>query len=332
MGAPPTSMQAAIVERPGEASAIKTGSRATPVPREREVLVRVHAAGVNRADCLQRRGMYPPPPGASDILGLEIAGEVVALGAAVAKWRIGDKVCALVSGGAYAEYCTAHEGSCFPIPSGFDLIRAAALPETFMTVWSNVWQRAALLPGETLLVQGGSSGIGTTAIQLAKAFGHTVYATAGSAQKCAACENLGAARAINYKTEEFDTVIKEVTGGRGVDVILDIVGGDYIARELSVLATDGRIVLIALQGGVQATIDLANLLRRRLTLTASTLRARDDEFKSKLTHSVQANLWPLLESGKVAPVIHATFPLSQAAQAHALMESSQHIGKILLTM
>jgi NADPH:quinone reductase len=321
-----------VFDQPGEPRELRIGECDTPRPKADEVLIKVQAAGVNRADCYQRRGMYPPPLGASPILGLEVAGEIVLVGSAVQRWRVGERVCALVSGGAYAEYCSAHEGSCFPFPRGYDAIKAAALPETFMTVWSNVWQRVALQPGETLLVQGGSSGIGTTAIQLGKAFGHRVFATAGSPEKCAACEKLGAERGINYRSEDFVEVVKHLTGGKGVDVILDIVGGDYIAREMAALATDGRIVLIALQASSQATIDLIALLRKRLSLTASTLRARDDGFKARLTEAVKTNVWPLLESGKVTPVIHQSFPLEQAGAAHELMESSKHIGKIILTL
>ena len=326
----PQQMQCVGFAAPGGPEVLKEIERPLPVPKSGEVLIKVAAAGINRADCYQRQGAYPPPPGASEILGLEVSGTIAALGEGVINWKVGDKVCALVSGGAYAQYCTAHSGSCFAIPTGYDWVKAAALPETFMTVWSNVWMRAALKPSETLLVQGGSSGIGTTAIQLAKAFGHRVFVTAGSAEKCAACEKLGAEKAINYHTEDFVEVVKKLTDGRGVNVILDMVGGDYIPRELNALAEEGRIVLIAFQRGMQASVDLGLIMRRRLTVTGSTLRARDETFKTAVASAVKEKIWPLLESGKLAPVISATFPLAQAADAHRLMESSQHIGKIIL--
>jgi NADPH:quinone reductase len=326
----PQQMQCIGFASPGGPEVLKVIERPLPVPKSGEVLIKVAAAGINRADCYQRQGAYPPPPGASDILGLEISGTVAAMGEGVSNWKIGDKVCALVSGGAYGQYCTAHSGSCFAIPTGYDWIKAAALPETFMTVWSNVWMRAGLKPGETLLVQGGSSGIGTTAIQLAKALGHRVFVTAGSDEKCAACEKLGAEKAINYNTEDFVDVVKKLTDGRGVNVILDMVGGDYIPRELNALAEEGRIVLIAFQRGMQASVDLGLIMRRRLTVTGSTLRARDENFKTTVANAVKDEVWPLLEAGKIAPVISATFPLAQTADAHRLMESSQHIGKIIL--
>lgn len=332
MQALPSSMRCIEVSAPGAPDALRVAERALPQPKAQEVLIKVAAAGVNRADCYQRQGLYPPPPGASDILGLELSGTVAALGAGVERWKIGDKVCALVSGGAYAEYCAAHQGSCLTIPSNYNWVKAAALPETFMTVWSNVWERAALKPSETLLVQGGTSGIGTTAIQLANALGHRVFATAGSREKCQACEALGAERAIDYKSEDFVDVVKRATQGRGVDVILDIVAGDYVARELAALTEEGRLVVISLQGGAKATIDAALLMRKRLTLTGSTLRARDDAYKAGLASRMSAKVWPLLEAGKVAPVVHTTFDLTVAAQAHRLMESSAHIGKIILTV
>ena len=315
---------------PGAPDVLTIVNRPLPSAKPGEVLIKVAAAGINRADCYQRQGAYPPPPGASDILGLEVSGTVAALGEGVTTWKIGDKICALVSGGAYAEYCTAHAGSCFKIPTGFDWIKAAALPETFMTVWSNVWLRAGLKPGEVLLVQGGSSGIGTTAIQLAKALGHRVFVTAGSAEKCAACEKLGAERAINYNTEDFVEIVKQATDGRGVNVILDMVGGDYLPRELAALAEEGRIVLIAFQRGMQANIDLSVLMRRRLTVTGSTLRARDEGFKTQVANAVKEKVWPLLEAKKVKPVIYKTFALEEIVEAHELMESSAHIGKIML--
>ena len=326
----PQQMQCIGFASPGGPEVLNLIERPLPAPKQGEVLIKVAAAGINRADCYQRQGAYPPPPGASDILGLEVSGTIAALGEGVINWKVGDKVCALVSGGAYAQYCTAHSGSCFAIPTGYDWVKAAALPETFMTVWSNVWMRAGLKPGETLLVQGGSSGIGTTAIQLAKALGHRVFVTAGSAEKCTACEKLGAEKAINYHTEDFVEVVKKLTDGRGVNVILDMVGGDYIPRELNALAEEGRIVLIAFQRGMQASVDLGLIMRRRLTVTGSTLRARDETFKTAVANAVKEKIWPLLESGKLAPVISATFPLAQAADAHRLMESSQHIGKIIL--
>ena len=326
----PTTMQSIGFSSPGAPDVLQLMDRPLPVPKVGEVLIKVAAAGINRADCYQRQGAYPPPSGASDILGLEIAGVVAAVGEGVNDWKIGDKVCALVSGGAYAQYCTANISSCFAIPAGYDMTRAAALPETFMTVWSNVWMRAGLKAGETLLVQGGSSGIGTTAIQLAKALGHRVFVTAGSDEKCAACEKLGAEKAINYNTEDFVEVVKKLTDGRGVNVILDMVGGDYIPRELNALAEEGRIVLIAFQRGMQASVDLWLIMRRRLTVTGSTLRARDENFKKTVADAVKSNIWPLIEAGKIAPVISATFPLAQAADAHRLMESSLHIGKIVL--
>ena len=328
----PQQMQCVGFAAPGGPEVLNLIERPLPVPKPGEVLIKVAAAGINRADCYQRQGAYPPPPGASDILGLEVAGTVVALGEGVSNLKVGDKVCALVSGGAYGQYCTAHSGSCFPIPVGYDWVKAAALPEAFMTVWSNVWMRAGLKSGETLLVQGGSSGIGTTAIQLAKALGHRVFVTAGSAEKCAACEKLGAEKAINYNKEDFVEVVKKLTDGRGVNVILDMVGGDYIPRELNALADEGRIVLIAFQRGMQAQVDLGLVMRRRLTVTGSTLRARDENFKTLVANAVKDKVWPLLESGKLAPVISATFPLAQVGDAHRLMESSKHIGKIILTV
>ncbi len=328
----PQQMQCIGFASPGGPEVLNLIERPLPAPKQGEVLIKVAAAGINRADCYQRQGAYPPPPGASDILGLEVSGTIAALGEGVINWKVGDQVCALVSGGAYAQYCTAHSGSCFAIPTGYDWLKAAALPEALMTVWSNVWMRAGLKPGETLLVQGGSSGIGTTAIQLAKALGHRVFVTAGSAEKCAACEKLGAEKAINYHTEDFVEVVKKLTDGRGVHVILDMVGGDYIPRELNALAEEGRIVLIAFQRGMQASVDLGLIMRRRLTVTGSTLRARDETFKTAVANAVKEKIWPLLESGKLAPVISATFHLAQAADAHRLMESSQHIGKIILTV
>jgi NADPH2:quinone reductase len=290
----------------------------------------VLAAGVNRPDVFQRLGQYPVPPGASDLPGLEVAGEIVDGELGTSGFRKGDLVCALVQGGGYAEFCAAPLEQCLPVPKGLSPLEAASLPETFFTVWSNVFQRAQLQPGETLLVQGGSSGIGVTAIQLAASLGHRVFATAGSDEKCRACEALGAERAINYRSEDFAAVTKELTGGKGVDVILDMVGGDYLKREIACLADDGRLVLIALLGGARTEIDLGQVLRRRLTVTGSTLRPRPVAFKAHIARELRERVWPLIEAGKIRPVIHRVFPLEQAAAAHALMESSAHVGKIML--
>ena len=302
-----------------------------PVPKPDEVLVRVRAAGVNRPDIQQRLGAYPPPPGASPILGLEVAGEIAAVGAEAAGWRAGERVCALANGGGYAEFCAVPASQCLPWPSGYDAVRAAALPETFFTVWANLFEAGRLRAGETALVHGGSSGIGVTAIQLAVAFGATIYATAGSAEKCAACVRLGAAAAINYRDEDFAARIKELTAGRGVDAILDMVGGPYLARNLRSLAMDGRLVLIAFLGGSKVeALDLTAIMTRRLTVTGSTMRPRTTAQKAAIAAALRTRVWPLLDAGKCAPVIHATFPLAEAAAAHALMESSAHIGKIVL--
>jgi NADPH2:quinone reductase len=325
-------MRAIEITQPGAPDVLKPGTRPTPKPADTEVLIKVSAAGVNRPDVAQRQGRYPPPPGASDIPGLEVAGTIVELGRSVSQWKPGDAVCALVSGGGYAEYCVAPAVQCLPIPRGLSPAEAASLPETFFTVWVNVFERARLAAGETLLVQGGSSGIGVTAIQIAKALGHKVFATAGSPEKCAACERLGADRAINYKTEDFVEVVIRETGGRGVDVILDMVGGDYVARELKCLAEEGRLTLIASLGGSKGTLFIPELTRKRLTITGSTLRPRPAEFKGAIARSLRDRVWPLIESGRIKPVVHATFPLDDAAKAHALMESSAHIGKIVLTV
>lgn len=306
--------------------------RPVPEPGPGEVLVRVAAAGVNRPDVFQRQGGYAPPPGASDIPGLEVAGTVVALGAGTTRWREGDEVCALLAGGGYATYACAPEGQCLPRPTPLSLLEAAALPETFFTVWTNVFERGRLQPGESLLVHGGSSGIGTTAIQLAGRYGATVYATAGSPEKCTACERLGAARAVDYRDEDFVAVLREATGGRGVDVILDMVGGEYVARNLSLLADDGRLVQIAVLRGSKATVDVAAVMRRRLTITGSTLRPRPVAEKARIAAALEARVWPWLDEGTVRPQIFATFPLAAAADAHRLMESSAHIGKIVLTV
>lgn len=306
---------------------------ADPVLAAGELLIRVSASGVNRPDVLQRKGAYAPPPGASALPGLEVAGTIVggdAVELAAAGLQLGDRVCALVAGGGYAELCAAPIAQCLPVPAGFSDIEAACLPETFFTVWSNVFDRGGLKAGETLLVQGGSSGIGVTAIQLAKALGATVLVTAGSDEKCAACLKLGADHAINYKTHDFAEEAKRLTGGRGVDVVLDMVAGDYVAREVSCLADDGRVVIIAVQGGVKSGFNAGEVLRRRLTITGSTLRPRPVAFKAAIARQLHASVWPLLESGRIRPVIERVFPAAQAAQAHALMESGQHVGKIAL--
>lgn len=308
------------------------GSRPKPVAGAGEVLIEVAAAGVNRPDVMQRKGMYPPPPGASDIPGLEVAGTVVAIGEGVALLAVGDQVCALVTGGGYAEFCIAPEVQCLPVPRGLTMIEAASLPENYFTVWTNVFDRGRLARGESLLVQGGSSGIGVSAIQIAHALGSRVFATAGSPAKCTACERLGAERAINYREEDFVEVTKSATGGHGVDVILDMIGGEYVPREIAALAEEGRLVLISTMGGAKAEIDLRAVMGRRLSITGSTLRARSSEFKGGIARSLRANVWPLLESGSVKPVVHATFPLERASEAHRLMESSEHIGKIVLTL
>ena len=320
------------ITAPGKPEVLQVRTRATPAPQRGEVLVKVAAAGVNRPDVLQRMGRYPVPPGASDLPGLEVAGTVAAVGEGVTEWKDGDKVCALTPGGGYAEYCIAPASSCLPIPKGLDFVQAASLPETFFTVWANVFDRAGLKPGETFLVQGGSSGIGVAAIQMVSAMGSRVFATAGSAEKCAACEALGAERAINYKTEDFVEVLKELTQGKGVDVILDMVAGEYVARELKALADDGRLAFIATLGGSKATVDILEIMRRRLHVTGSTLRPRSVEYKAGLASALKKNIWPLIEAGKIKPVIHATFPLAEAARAHELMESGTHIGKIVLTV
>lgn len=323
-------MRAIEITQPGKPDVLQLCERPVPAPKAGEVLIKVHAAGINRPDVLQRLGKYPVPPGASDLPGLEVAGEIVDGDYAAAGFQKGDMVCALVQGGGYAEYCTAPAEQCLPVPQGLSPLEAASLPETFFTVWSNVFDRARLAPGESLLVQGGTSGIGVTAIQLAAALGHRVFATAGSSEKCRACEQLGAERGINYRSEDFAAVVKELTGGKGVDVVLDMVAGDYIPREIDCLADDGRIALIALLGGAKAEIDLGQVLRRRLSISGSTLRPRPVAFKAAIARSLRERVWPLFEQGKLKPVIYKTFPLAQAAEAHALMESSTHVGKIVL--
>jgi NADPH2:quinone reductase len=304
--------------------------RAIPIPADDQVLVKVTAAGVNRPDVMQRKGLYPPPPGASDIPGLEVAGTVAAVGASVHTVRVGEPVCALVTGGGYAQYCLASAPLCLPIPRGWSLLEAAGLPETLFTVWSNVFDRAGLKANETLLVHGGSGGIGTAAIQLAKAFGAKVLVTAGSEEKCRFCCDLGADAAINYQQQDFVEAVKQLTAGLGVDVILDSVGGDYLPRNIQCLGVDGRLLQIAVQNGVKAEINLLAIMLKRLTLTGSTLRARDDDFKAAIAHNLRQRVWPLLENRTVKPVIHAVFALNDAARAHALMESGWHTGKIML--
>jgi putative PIG3 family NAD(P)H quinone oxidoreductase len=323
-------MIAIEIREPGGPEVLVPVERPTPQPAAGEVLINVAAAGVNRPDVLQRRGKYPPPPGASDIPGLEVAGTITAIGDGVPGWHVGDEVCALVAGGGYAEYCVAPAPQCLTIPRGLDLTAAAAIPETFFTVWTNVFDRGRLKPGESILVHGGSSGIGTTAIQLARALGSRVFATAGSAEKCAACERLGAERCINYRDTDFVAAIKELTGGRGVDVVLDMVAGDYVPRNLEVLAMEGRLVQIGTLGGQKAEINVHVIMQRRLTFTGSTLRVRPIADKAIIAAAVRDQVWPLIESGAVKPIVHATFPLREAAAAHRLMESSTHIGKIVL--
>lgn len=323
-------MNAIEITQPGGAEVLQSCQRSKPQPKQGEVLIRVHAAGVNRPDVLQRLGHYPVPEGASDLPGLEVAGEIVEGDLEGTPFRIGDMVCALVQGGGYAEYCAAPVQQCLPLPRGLSPVEAASLPETFFTVWSNVFDRARLTAGETLLVQGGSSGIGVTAIQIAAALGHTVFVTAGTEEKCRACEGLGAKRGINYRDEDFVEVVKSETAGKGVDVILDMVAGSYATRELDCLADDGRLVIIALLGGAKAQLDLAQVLRRRLTITGSTLRPRPVAFKAAIAEKLKTHVWPLLESGRIKPVIYREFPLDQAAEAHRLMESSAHVGKIVL--
>ena len=323
-------MRAIEITQPGKPEVLQLCERPTPALKGGEVLIKVHAAGINRPDVLQRLGKYPVPPGASDLPGLEVAGEIVDGDLDGSDFNKGDLVCALVQGGGYAEYCAAPLAQCLPVPQGLSALEAATLPETYFTVWSNVFDRARLSAGESLLVQGGSSGIGVTAIQLARALGHRVFATAGSADKCRAVEALGAERGINYRDEDFVAVVKELTNGKGVDVILDMVAGDYVAREIDCLADDGRLVVIALLGGARADLDMGQVLRRRLTVTGSTLRPRPADFKAAIARQLREHAWPLFAQGKIKPVIHQVFPLAQAAEAHALMESSTHVGKIVL--
>lgn len=323
-------MRAIEISRPGGPEVLRPCERPMPQAGAGEVLIRVHAAGVNRPDVLQRSGSYPPPPDASDLPGLEVAGEIVSGDLDGSGFNQGDLVCALAHGGGYAEYCVVPIGQCLPIPKGWSVLEAASLPETFFTVYGNVFDRAKLAAGETLLVQGGSSGIGVTAVQMATALGHRVFVTAGTDDKCRACEQLGADRGINYRTEDFVEVVKSLTGGKGANVILDMVAGDYVNRELRCLADDGRLVIIALLGGATGEINFGEVLRRRLVITGSTLRPRPVTFKRHIAQQLRSQVWPLLESGRIKPVIYQTFPLEQAADAHALMETSTHVGKIML--
>ena len=327
-------MRAIEITTPGGPEVLVPCERPIPEPRAGELLIAVQASGVNRPDVLQRKGLYPMPPGVSDLQGLEIAGTVAGGAAedlAAAGLQVGDAVCALVAGGGYAEYCVAPVGQCLPVPRGLNMIEAASLPETFFTVWQNVFAIARLTAGETLLVQGGSSGIGVTAIQLAKALGATVVVTAGSDEKCSACVAIGADHAINYKTQDFVAETRRVTGGKGADVVLDMVAGAYVGREIECLAEEGRLAIIATQGGNASSIDSGLVLRKRLTITGSTLRPRSVAYKTALAAELRTKAWPLIESGRVKPVIHQVFPAAQAAQAHALMETSTHVGKIVLS-
>jgi NADPH2:quinone reductase len=328
----PSKMRAVEVSQPGGPEVLKPVERPVPAPKAHEILIKVAAAGVNRPDVLQRQGHYPVPPDASDLPGLEVAGEVVAAGSSAKLFKPGDKVCALVHGGGYAEYCVTPEVTALPVPKGLSFIEAASLPETFFTVWGNVYDRAKLAPGESLLVQGGSSGIGVTAIQMAKATGNRVFATAGSDEKCAACVRLGAEKAFNYKTQDWAAELKAATAGKGVNVILDMVGGDYFPKELKALADDGRLVFIAFLRGPKTELDINELMRRRLTVTGSTLRPRTVDFKGYLAKNLREKIWPLVEAGRIRPEIFKTFPLENAGEAHRLLESSQHIGKLVLTV
>jgi NADPH:quinone reductase len=328
----PLEMMVVEIAAPGGPEQLKPALRPVPHPGDGEVLVRVAAAGVNRPDVMQRQGRYPAPAGASDLPGLEIAGEIVALGPKVSGLNIGDKVTALLAGGGYAGYAIAAAPLCLPVPSGISMVEAAAIPETFFTVWTNLFDRGRCKAGDTVLIHGGTSGIGTTAIQLAAAWGARVFATAGSDDKARACERLGAVRGINYRTEDFVEVMRTETGGKGVDVTLDMVAGSYVARNLEIAALDGRIVVISLLGGTRAEINMGVILTKRLTLTGSTLRARTVAQKTEVADAVRKNVWPLLAAGRVRPTIHATFPLAEASEAHRLMETSNHIGKIVLTV
>ena len=325
-------MRAVEISAPGGPEVLKPRDLPKPTPQPNEIVVKVAAAGVNRPDVLQRMGRYPVPPGASPLPGLEIAGEVAEVGASAKLFKPGDKVCALANGGGYAEYCAVPETQALPVPKNLSLVEAASLPETFFTVWSNVYDRGRLASGESLLVQGGTSGIGVTAIQMAAATGNRVFATAGSDEKCAACVRLGAAAAFNYRTQDWEAELKKATGGKGVDVILDMVGGDYVAKELKCLADEGRLVFIAFLRGPKAELDINQVMQRRLSITGSTLRPRPAAFKGAIAARLREKIWPLIEAGRIKPEIYRTFPLEQAGEAHELMESSQHIGKIVLTL
>lgn len=325
-------MRVIEIKEPGAPEVLVVGERPEPKPAPGEVLIKVAAAGINRPDVFQRLGNYAPPPGASDIPGLEVSGEIVGGDVAGSAFKVGDQVCALVAGGGYAEYCVAPVAQCMPIPAGLSLVQAAGLPETYFTVWSNVFDRGALSGEETLLVHGGASGIGTTAIQLATALGHRVFATVGSDERVKAVEALGAVKGINYKTQDFVEEIKALTDNRGVDVILDMVAGDYIGRDIKCLADDGRIVIIATLGGTKSSFNASELMRRRLTVTGSTLRPRPVAFKGDIAQKLQSKVWPLLSSGKIKPIIYATMPLEEAAKGHAMMEAGEQIGKIIMTV
>jgi putative PIG3 family NAD(P)H quinone oxidoreductase len=325
-------MIAISIAKPGGPEVLQPSEMPVPAPGHREVVIRVAAAGVNRPDLMQREGKYPPPAGASDIPGLEVSGVIASCGPGATRWHEGDRVCALVSGGGYAEYCVAPDVQCLPVPRATDLVSAAGLPETVFTVWTNVFERGRLRAGESFLVHGGTSGIGTTAIQMTRAFGARVFATAGSDDKCAACERLGAEHAVNYKVQDFSAALTAITEGHGIDVILDMVGAPYFSRNVDLLALDGRLVQIAVLHGAKAEINLVRLLRQRITITGSTLRSRTVEEKGAIAAAVEREVWPLVETGNVRPVVYATFPLEQAAEAHRLMESGSHIGKILLTV
>jgi NADPH2:quinone reductase len=325
-------MRAVEISSPGGPEVLRVAEVANPAPKPNEILVKVAAAGVNRPDVLQRMGLYPVPPDASPLPGLEIAGEVALLGSGVKKWKVGDKVCALANGGGYAEYCAVPEGQALPIPKGLSMAEAASLPETFFTVWGNVYDRGRLAPGESFLVQGGTSGIGVTAIQMAAATGNRVFATAGSDDKVAACVRLGAEKAFNYKTQDWVAEVRAATGNKGVNVILDMVGGDYVPKELKCLAEEGRLVFIAFLRGPKAELSIVDVMSKRLTITGSTLRPRNAEFKASIGNNLREKIWPLIEVGRIRPQVYRTFPLAEAAEAHRLMESSQHIGKIVLTL
>lgn len=325
-------MKAVITNGTGGPEVLGIGDIARPKPGDDEVLIKVEAAGINRPDIIQRNGLYPPPPGASKILGLECAGVITEIGKNVSKWKVGDQVCALLSGGGYAEYATAHMASCLNIPKGLNMIQAAALPETYFTVWSNVFDRASLRNGETILIHGGTSGIGTTAIQMVKLFGGNVITTSGSDEKCDYCRKLGADYAINYKTSDFLENVMEITNNKGVDVVLDMVAGEYMAKNIKALSPDGRLVIIAVQGGPKVGFNILPVMLKRLTITGSTLRPRDNAFKAAIATNLEKHIWPLLDSGRISPVINKTYPLESVADAHHYLESGEHIGKVILTL